>query len=260
MNTQNTISHKNPSSDHRSETLSFQLNLSDKAENSMRRSLRIASSGFGTRCKNLFVPALVLITATTYSCKKDSEKFDSLQRDADIAYVKQDFNGALSLYTQALEMNSDSIRTIIMLGKIHYYKKDFEKAEELFQDAVNKDKCDASAAYWLSKIESLRSDTRSEAKERLESIINHIPNRWEVEYTLGAVLESEGKIQEAISLYNQAKAESAKLSLLYLRLGKIYHKAQRKEMANRYFERARLISEEDPNSIKMIESEIDKEQ
>ncbi|AXR60322.1 tetratricopeptide repeat protein [Leptospira mayottensis] len=210
--------------------------------------------------KNFFVPVLVLITATSYSCKKDSEKFKSLQRDADTAYVKQDLNGALSLYSQALEMDSDSIRTIIMLGKIHYYKKNFEKAEEMFQDAVNRDKCNANAAYWLSKIESLHSDNRAEAKERLESIINHIPSRWEVEYTLGAILESEGKIQEALALYNQTKAESAKLSLLYLRLGKIYHKAQRKEMASRYFERARLISEEDPSLIKMIESEIDKEQ
>ncbi len=66
-------------------------------------------------------------------------------------------------------------------------------------------------------------------------------------------------MQEALSLYDQAKAESAKLSLLYLRLGKIYYKAQRKEAASRYFEKARLISEEDPSSIKMIESEIDKE-
>ncbi|WP_016760056.1 tetratricopeptide repeat protein, partial [Leptospira weilii] len=73
-------------------------------------------------------------------------------------YVKRDLNGALSLYSQALEMDSDSIRTMIMLGKIHYYKKDFEKAEEIFQDAVNKDQCNANAAYWLSKIESLRSD------------------------------------------------------------------------------------------------------
>ncbi|WP_078128148.1 tetratricopeptide repeat protein [Leptospira alexanderi] len=226
----------------------------------MRRSLRIASAGFGAHCKNFFVPVLVLVTATTYSCKKDSEKFKSLQRDADIAYVKQDLNGALSLYSQALEMDSDSIRTMIMLGKIHYYKKDFEKAEEIFQDAISKDKCNTNAAYWLSKIESLRNDNRTEAIERLESIINHIPNRWEVEYTLGTVLESEGKIQEALSLYDQAKAESVKLSLLYLRLGKIYHKAQRKEMASRYFEKARLISEEDPSSIKMIESEIDKEQ
>ncbi len=126
--------------------------------------------------KNFFVPVLVLVTATTYSCKKNSEKLKSLQRDADIAYVKQDLNGALSLYSQALEMDSDSIRTMIMLGKIHYYKKDFEKAEEIFQDAVNKDQCNANAAYWLSKIESLRSDNRAEAKERLESIINHIPN------------------------------------------------------------------------------------
>ncbi|AXX14326.1 glycosyltransferase [Leptospira borgpetersenii] len=44
--------HKNTSSDNKNETLSCQLDFSDKAEKSMRRSLRSASAGFGTRCKS----------------------------------------------------------------------------------------------------------------------------------------------------------------------------------------------------------------
>ncbi len=218
------------------------------------------SISFGTRCKDFFVPVLVLITAATYSCKKDSEKFESLQRDADIAYLKEDFNGAFSLYSQALEVDSDSIKTMITLGKIHYNKRNFEKAEEMFQDAIDKDKCNSNAALWLSRIEIAHKNDRTKAKERLQSVVNRIPNRWEVEYTLGAILESEGNIEGAISLYNQAKVDSAKLSLLYLRLGKIYRKAQRKETADLYFERARLVSEEDPNLLQMIDSEIIKEQ
>ncbi|WP_061215585.1 tetratricopeptide repeat protein [Leptospira santarosai] len=218
------------------------------------------SISFGTRCKDFFVPVLVLITAATYSCKKDSEKFESLQRDADTAYLKEDFNGAFSLYSQALEVDSDSIKTMITLGKIHYNKRNFEKAEEMFQDAIDKDKCNSNAVLWLSRIEIAHKNDRTKAKERLQSIVNRIPNRWEVEYTLGAILESEGNIEGAISLYNQAKVDSAKLSLLYLRLGKIYRKAQRKETADLYFERARLVSEEDPNLLQMIDSEIIKEQ
>ncbi|MDI7219204.1 hypothetical protein QMN07_17050 [Leptospira santarosai] len=218
------------------------------------------SISFTTRCKDFFVPVLVLITAATYSCKKDSEKFESLQRDADIAYLKEDFNGAFSLYSQALEVDSDSIKTMITLGKIHYNKRNFEKAEEMFQDAIDKDKCNSNAALWLSRIEIAHKNDRTKAKERLQSVVNRIPNRWEVEYTLGAILESEGNIEGAISLYNQAKVDSAKLSLLYLRLGKIYRKAQRKETADLYFERARLVSEEDPNLLRMIDSEIIKEQ
>ncbi|WP_061249903.1 tetratricopeptide repeat protein [Leptospira alstonii] len=210
--------------------------------------------------KNFFVPILVLIAAATYSCKKESEKLKSLQRDADLAYIKQDLNGALALFSQVLEIDSDSTRTMIMLGKIHYYKKDFEKAEEMFENAVNKDKCNSNAAYWLSKVQSLQSESRTEAKERLQLVINRIPNQWEVQYTLGTVLESEGKIEEAFSLYNQAKGESSKLALIYLRLGKIYQKAQSEEMADRYFQKARLISEENPDTAKMIESEINKKQ
>ncbi|AVQ12339.1 Tetratricopeptide repeat protein [Leptospira santarosai] len=218
------------------------------------------SISFTTRCKDFFVPVLVLITAATYSCKKDSEKFESLQKDADIAYFKEDFNGAFSLYSQALEVDSDSIKTMITLGKIHYNKRNFEKAEEMFQDAIDKDECNSNAALWLSRIEIVHKKDKAKAKERLQSVVNRIPNRWEVEYTLGAILESEGNIEGAISLYNQAKVESAKLSLLYLRLGKIYRKAQRKETADLYFERARLFSEEDPNLFRMIDSEIIKEQ
>ncbi|ASV12643.1 hypothetical protein B2G51_14390 [Leptospira santarosai] len=243
MNTQNTVSHKNLSQKSNSISLSMDRSIS-----------------FTTRCKDFFVPVLVLITAATYSCKKDSEKFESLQRDADIAYLKEDFNGAFSLYSQALEVDSDSIKTMITLGKIHYNKRNFEKAEEMFQDAIDKDKCNSNAVLWLSRIEIAHKNDRTKAKERLQSIVNRIPNRWEVEYTLGAILESEGNIEGAISLYNQAKVESAKLSLLYLRLGKIYRKAQRKETADLYFERARLVSEEDPNLFQMIDSEIIKEQ
>ncbi|EMY76011.1 tetratricopeptide repeat protein [Leptospira weilii serovar Ranarum str. ICFT] len=211
-----------------------------------------------TSHKNFLIPFLVLVAATTYSCDKDSEKFKSLQRDADMAYAKQDLNGALSLYSQALKMDSDSTKTMIMLGKIHYYKRNFEKAEEMFEDAVNKDQCNANAAYWLSRVQSLQKENRTEVKESLQSIINRIPDRWEVQYTLGAVLESEGKIPEALSLYDQAKAESAKLALVYLRLGKIYRKAQREDMADRYFQKAKFLSEENPSSFKMIESEINK--
>lgn len=208
--------------------------------------------------KNFLIPILIFITTSTYFCKKESEELKSLKRDANIAYTKQDLNGALALFSQVLEMDSDSTNTMIMLGKIYYYKKDFEKAEEMFKNAASSGKCNSNAEYWLSKMQSLHGEDRAEVKERLESVIDNIPNRWEVQYTLGTLMESEGKIQEALSLYDQAQVESTKLSLLYLRLGKIYQKAQRKEMADRYFEKAKFISEENSNMSKMIESEINK--
>lgn len=73
--------------------------------------------------KNFLIPILVFITASTHFCKKESEELKSLKRDANIAYVKQDLNGALALFSQVLEMDSDSTNTMIMLGKIYYYKK-----------------------------------------------------------------------------------------------------------------------------------------
>nr|WP_167883952.1 hypothetical protein [Leptospira stimsonii] len=182
-----------------------------------------------------------------------------MQKDASAAYIRKDLNEALSLYNQILEIEPDSVSTLIMLGKIYYFKKDFDQSLEKFVEATKEDQCNTSAQYWRSKVESVRAENRKEAKERLNSILESIPSKWEVEYTLGTILESEGKIEEALFLYNHAAAESTKLALVYLRLGKIFKKAKRDKMAEQYFNRAKLLSEESPNSVRLIEAEIEKD-
>ncbi|MBM9576366.1 tetratricopeptide repeat protein [Leptospira sp. 201903070] len=199
---------------------------------------------------------LILIVLTCLSCGKSKERLESLNKDASAAYIRKDLNEALSLYSQILEIEPNSVSTLIMLGKIHYFKKDFDQALEKFNDASKEDRCNATAQYWRSKIESLKIEYRQDAKERLYSVIKDIPSRWEVEYTLGTILESEGKIEDALSLYNQASAESSKLALVYLRLGKIFKKAKRDKMAEQYFNRAKILSEESSESSRLIEIEI----
>ncbi|MGJ4754342.1 tetratricopeptide repeat protein [Leptospira kmetyi] len=202
---------------------------------------------------------LSLIALQAHSCGKTNEKLSALQKEASAAYLRKDLNEALSLYNQILEIDSNSIATLIMLGKIHYFKKDFQNAAEMFEKAVDKDDQNVVARYWLSKIESMREDRRKESKESLGEIINNIPNRWEVQYTLGTILESEGKIEDALTLYNQATAESSKLALIYLRLGKIFKKANREQMAEQYFSKAKMLSEESPESHRLIQLEIEKD-
>ncbi|RHX85452.1 tetratricopeptide repeat protein [Leptospira stimsonii] len=202
---------------------------------------------------------LALIILACISCGNSKEKLEALNKDASAAYVRKDLNEALSLYNQILEIEPDSVSTMIMLGKIHYFKKNFDLSLEKFTEASEEDRCNATAQYWKSKVESLSVENRKEAKERLSSILGNIPSRWEVEYTLGTILESEGKIEDALSLYNHATAESSKLALVYLRLGKIFKKAKRDKMAEQYFNRAKLLSEESPNSAQLIDAEIEKD-
>ncbi len=202
-----------------------------------------------------FLLSIILIFLP--SCGKNSEKIKLLEAEASQAFARKDLNRAEQLFNQIVEIEN-SVSTLVMLGKIHYYKKDFSKAEEYFQKASKEDNCNSIASYWLSKVNSLDVDSRDEAKKKLVEIATRIPNRWEVEYTLGTILESEGNVSDALSLYNQAASESAKLSLVYLKLGTVYKKAKQEKMASRYFEKARLLSEDNPDSLRFIETEIEK--
>lgn len=198
---------------------------------------------------------LFIFPAFFFRCGDDSEKIGSLQREAIEAYSKKDLNRAMQLYSQIEELDS-SISNLIMLGKIYYYKKDFPKSKLFFEKAVNKDSCNATAKYWDSKLESLEDGKKENAKTKLSAIIAQIPNRWEVEYTLGSVLESEGKIPEALQLYNQATSETSKLALVYLKLGRIYKKAKQESMAKKYFAKAKFLAEDNPDSLRLVEAEL----
>ncbi|XDD50774.1 tetratricopeptide repeat protein [Leptospira sp. WS92.C1] len=202
---------------------------------------------------------LIIFSLTIHACGQAAEKLESLHKDAAAAYIRKDLNGALSLYNQILEIEPNSIPTLIMIGKIHYYKKEFDLALKTFSEAESKDSCNAIPQFWLAKIESTKTENRHEAKERLVSIIANSPSRWEAQYALGTILEAEGKIEDALSLYNEAAAESSKLALVYLKLGKIFKKANRDKMAQQYFDRARLLSDESPGSNRLIEAEIGKD-
>ncbi|BDA77827.1 hypothetical protein LPTSP3_g07570 [Leptospira kobayashii] len=170
----------------------------------------------------------------TQTCKTRKEEASKLREEAALKFTERKLNKAKELYSQSLDLDPDHEASLFMLGKIDFYNRDFPSAEKNFEAVVDEDECHSAGSYWLYKIKGLKAEERKTAIEKLSGLAKKLPNRWEVVYTLGTMLEEEGRIAEAIQLYQEAVNEETKLSLIYMRLGRIYEKADMKKMAERY--------------------------
>ncbi len=175
------------------------------------------------------------------SCQSNKEEAENLRREAAKMFIEQKLNRAKELYQNSLDYEPNHAPTIFMIGKIEYYSKNLSAAEEQFDNLLSIDKCHPAGKYWYNKVKAINASKKDQSLKELLVLARELPNRWEVVYTVGTMLEEQGKITEAIELYNEAIADEQKLSLIYLRLNRIYEKAEMKSAAERYARKMKMF-------------------
>lgn len=176
-----------------------------------------------------------------FFCSKNDQEVNELRKEAFKKFSDYKLERAKELFEKSLEIDSNHVPTLFMLGKIDYYKQDFTSSERNFEKLLNQRKCHPAGIYWLNKIRSLDATKRNEALKELLDLSSVLPNRWEVIYSLGTILEEEGRISDAIQLYQEAILEEKKLSTIYFRLERIYEKAGYPEEARKYSLKKKIL-------------------
>lgn len=174
-------------------------------------------------------------------CSKNNHEVNELRKEAFKQFSDYKLDRAKELFEKSLEIESNHVPTLFMLGKIDYYQQNFTSSEINFEKLLTEKKCHPAGIYWLNKIRSLDESKRKEALKELQELSDILPNRWELIYSIGTVLEEEGRISEAIQLYQEAILEEKKLSPIYVRLEKIYEKAGYPEEARKYSLKKKLL-------------------
>jgi len=81
--------------------------------------------------------------------RKNPENAEAYSYLGDIMLSKKRYDGALNLYTRALDLKPDSSDTLFRLGQIYYYKKMGAPAIDYFTRSVEKDTTMKYAYYHI---------------------------------------------------------------------------------------------------------------
>lgn len=186
-----------------------------------------------------------------YGCKNKQEIQKKLEK-AGSFYLEKDIDSALKLYNETLQMDGSNLQALMMSGKILFFKKDYERSLALFEKALKLDNKNLIVSYWVAKAESQIPGKKEFALNRLNAIIEISPSSIETQYVKATVLESEGKVQEAFRSYNQIIQEQNKITLVYLRLARVYKKAGMQDMSKKHLERAKILGVDSPEILDVI--------
>ncbi|TGL22098.1 hypothetical protein EHQ42_04420 [Leptospira levettii] len=155
-------------------------------------------------------------------------------------------------FQELYSIEPDYLDTRIMLGKLHYFDLEFDKANLYFQEAYDKENSNLNALLWLIKSNFVSGRKAEEVLELTKLYLSKDNSNPEILYIRGKLLESIGKIDEAILSYTKATQNINFVALSYLQLGLIFKKADLKEKFEENLNKAKKFSADDPVLSKEI--------
>ncbi len=185
------------------------------------------------------------------ACKINREELQKKYASAAKYYAQKEIDKSQKIYEEILKEERSS-HALMMLGKLHYFKGRYIPSEKYFSEVLDSDKCNLGAMYWLGKIEIQTREKRGDALKKLETVLEKNVSVAEAAYLKGTIFESEGKTQQALQAYNQVIHEEEKIALAYMRIARIYERGNSKLMSEKYYSRAEILAESNPELLKVL--------
>lgn len=164
---------------------------------------------------------------------------------ADQLLAAKDYNAALAQYKRVLELDGENLEAIIASGNIHLERRNYDEATKYFSKAVdiNPDKVevyDAIAMSFVGQKEPVK------AVEMYRKAIKLNPKIDRLYLSLASVYDQSGKPQDAIQALKDGIAALGDKSEFLAVMGQIYEKAGDNDQALANYEKALLLSPQNP--------------
>ena len=169
-------------------------------------------------------------------------------------YMEQKkYDKALTSFETVLKHELDA-ESYSRMGTIHFLLKEFDKAEREFIATLKIDPDNDGAIHNLGLVYMNKKEF-DKAEEAFRKVYQTNPNNPNVCFMLGNVLSmKDGKIQEAISMYNKGLSLNPSNFQGYIDLGNLYVKIGRKQDAIAVLDRALKLRPGNQN----LRAQIDK--
>ncbi len=165
---------------------------------------------------------------------------------------KKKYDKALASFETVLKHELDA-ESYSRMGTIHFILKDLDKAEKEFIATLNIDPDNSGALHNLGLV-YMNKKEYNKAEEAFRKVYQTNPNNPNVCFMLGNVLSmDDGRIQEAISMYNRGLKLNPSNIQGYIDLGNLYVKAGRKQDAIAVFNKVLELKPGDRNLSMQIE-------
>jgi tetratricopeptide (TPR) repeat protein len=142
-------------------------------------------------------------------------------------------------------------RNYLSLGSVFYQWGYFDQAKTSFRSALAEDPLSAEALYGLGSV-YLQQEKAGEAREAFERVVklqpnypDTLPNAWN---NLGLLATREGRMSEAVQLFEKALNLSPDHLIALVNLGNAFRKQKEWENARSVLERAVAVSPDDPEA------------
>jgi len=151
-----------------------------------------------------------------------------------LAYDRQDYPGAILQFQRAVKLSPAMARVYDNLGLCYYYQNQNAPAIENFKKAIAIESDAAHPSAWpylnLAITEHFLGRT-ADAESDLRSALRFEPNLKTAHFQLGAVLEDEGRLPDALEEFAKAAALDASYAEPHVAMARIDHKLGREEAA-----------------------------
>jgi len=189
------------------------------------------------------------------SCREKKVNTEKLIQEADSLYSGHQIESSLKLYYKAIEADNENIKALLMAGKVNYYTGKHTEAISLFERANKIQKNNLTILYWIAKTNSLDPEKKLKSLKQISEISDSVPSTIEMTYTRGVMEEETGMISQALKSFHSILQEENRIALTYLRLGRIYRTKKINSTADKYFQKAEILSRSNRELLEIIKHE-----
>ncbi|WP_010413798.1 tetratricopeptide repeat protein [Leptospira inadai] len=167
----------------------------------------------------------------SWSCKADEATVLQLFQEGKKAYINRELQKSSEFFTNVIDTDSSFLPAYIMLGKTFYFQGKMRESETILSKGLDRFPGNATLRFWRARVYLAEGGKNELAKRELEAVLESDENQFEAHYYLAKILESEGKIREALLEYNRAKYIKIGFDKIHRDLGKLYEEVGLPEKA-----------------------------
>ncbi len=148
------------------------------------------------------------------------ERVPSLLKMSELKYILEEYDGSILTINEIVRIDPQNAEAYFMLGRNFMALQDNQRAIQAFQTAVEMDSKLTDAWIYLGELYEAKKDPT--AIRYYESAVLSDPSSNQALHAKAFYLQGHGKIQEAISIYNQIIVKDKTYTDAYLNTGLLY--------------------------------------
>lgn len=170
-------------------------------------------------------------TVTNIELNED-QKFEFSYKffEANRFQLNGNFDNAISIYSECLNIDPSSAVCYYNLAKIYLYKKDLNLAEQNISKAIQLNYSNEDYLYLAGSI-FLNNNKVDQAETTFKELLNNDPSNYEYYISLADVYLQKSNLKKAISIYDQVDERFGISESISIQKNKIYLALNKKDLA-----------------------------